>query len=78
MEMLGKSKTLEMKHERVHWDETFYMKQRSTIYFCLGWRFAPQSGERHQKSNAFLVCKNENETKKNIRKIIVRKIQSKI
>ena len=34
------------------------------MYFYLSWRFAPQSGEHHQNSNAFLVCKNKNETGK--------------
>ena len=43
---------------------TFYLKQRSLMYFYLRSRFAPQFGEHHQNSNAFLVCKNENETSK--------------
>ena len=33
----------------------------------LSWRLAPQSGEHHQNSNVFLVCKNENKSKKNYR-----------
>ena len=36
------------------------------MYFYLSWRFAPQSGEHPKNSNAFLVCKNRNETSKKI------------
>ena len=34
------------------------------MYFYLSLRFAPQAGKHPQNSNAFLACKNENETSK--------------
>ena len=42
----------------------FYSKQRSPMFFYLSWRFAFQSGEHPQNSNAFLVYKNKNQTNK--------------
>ena len=50
------------KYNKNNLFETFFSKQHSPMYFYLNWRFAPQSGEHPRKSNAFLVCKNKNET----------------
>ena len=51
---------------KIRTGNVFYLKQLFPMYFYLSWRFAPQSGEHHQNSKVFIVCKKENETTKKI------------